>query len=266
MLDGANIVYVYDGSFDGLMCCVFESYVKKEIPTYIMREDATQATLFPLKYVDTDFEKAHRIYTSVAKKINTFAQQLITYAFLSANEDKEIAILRFILMGYKYGVKTIDMLTDDTVSDIHKMYKAVGNENHLLLGFVRFSEYNGALVAVIEPKHFVLPLMKSHFCNRYANEHFMIYDKTYGMALIYRPYQAEIIEIENLELPEEDETELKYRRLWKQYYDTIAIEERYNPKCRMTHMPKRFWKHITEMNNVDKLRISKPTEETKKIE
>ena len=27
---------------------------------------------------------------------------------------------------------------------------------------------------------------------------------------------------------------------------TIAIEDRYNPKCRMTHMPKRYWENMTE--------------------
>ena len=28
-----EIIYQYDGSFEGLLCCVFESYTKKERPT-----------------------------------------------------------------------------------------------------------------------------------------------------------------------------------------------------------------------------------------
>ena len=43
-----------------------------------------------------------------------------------------------------------------------------------------------------------------------------------------------------------DQAELDYRRLWRRFYDTIAIEERRNPKCRMTHMPKRYWNTMTE--------------------
>ena len=30
--------------------------------------------------------------------------------------------------------------------------------------------------------------------------------------------------------------------------DRIGIEGRYNPKCRMTHMYKRFWKNMLEMD------------------
>ena len=34
--------YRYDGTFDGLMCCVFESYMKKELPTEILGPDAVE--------------------------------------------------------------------------------------------------------------------------------------------------------------------------------------------------------------------------------
>ena len=39
---------------------------------------------------------------------------------------------------------------------------------------------------------------------------------------------------------------MTYRRLWRRFYDTIAIRERENPRCRMTNMPKRFWGTMTE--------------------
>jgi hypothetical protein len=40
--------------------------------------------------------------------------------------------------------------------------------------------------------------------------------------------------------------ELFYRGLWRRFYDTIAIEDRYNPKMRMTHMPKALLGTMTE--------------------
>ena len=49
----------------------------------------------------------------------------------------------------------------------------------------------------------------------------------------------------------QDETEANYRILWKRYYDTIAIKERYNPRGRMTNMPKRYWGTMTEFQNDD---------------
>ena len=30
-------------------------------------------------------------------------------------------------------------------------------------------------------------------------------------------------------------------------YQTIAIPARHNPKCRMSHMPKRYWDNLPEM-------------------
>jgi probable DNA metabolism protein len=72
------------------------------------------------------------------------------------------------------------------------------------------------------------------------------------MALVYQPYQSAIIPIEDLELPEPDEQEQSYRELWQLFYDTIEIQGRHNPKCRMSHMPKRYWKYMTEFGSLPK--------------
>ena len=37
------------------------------------------------------------------------------------------------------------------------------------------------------------------------------------------------------------------QQAWKRFYDTGAVEARYNPELRRQFMPKRFWKNITEM-------------------
>lgn len=49
------------------------------------------------------------------------------------------------------------------------------------------------------------------------------------------------------ELPEPCSDERQYQKLWKQYFETIAIRERTNPRCQKTLMPVRYWKHLTEM-------------------
>ena len=32
-----EVVYEYDGSFDGLLCCIYESYMQKELPAAFFR-------------------------------------------------------------------------------------------------------------------------------------------------------------------------------------------------------------------------------------
>ena len=40
-------VYVYDGSFDGLLCCVFESYAARELPADVLADTAELPLLLP---------------------------------------------------------------------------------------------------------------------------------------------------------------------------------------------------------------------------
>ena len=42
------------------------------------------------------------------------------------------------------------------------------------------------------------------------------------------------------------QNEKHYQSLWQAFYQSITIESRFNPKCRMSHMPKRFWTNLTE--------------------
>ena len=246
MPDRTAVIYYYDGSFEGLLCCVFESYEKKEIPEDIAVADTPQTTFLPVKEIVTDPEKAGRVLASIPKKMGYEALDFIRHAFLTCLPHKEREILLFLRLGFRVGPSVVNMLADDTVDTLFKAVKHLNNESHLLKGFIRFSIFQGALVTEIEPKNFVLPLLNQHFCERYPEEKFLIYDKAHGMALIYQPYHSEIIAIEDLELPEPDEEELFFRDLWRLFYNTIEVEGRHNPKCRMSHMPKRYWKYMTE--------------------
>lgn len=244
----SNLIYYYDGSFEGLMCCVFESYEKKEIPMHIFVNESTQMTFFKSKEIETDVTKSQRVLTSIPIKISSSAFNFIQMAFLTCLKDKELYILLFMRLGYKYGSKVMEMLANDVVNTLFKAVKYLGQESHLFMGFIRFSDYNEGLVAQIEPKNYVLPLLNRHFVERYPEERFLIHDKTHDMSLIYEPYKSSIIPVENMKLPEITEEEKHFRNLWSLYYKTVEIEGRHNPKCRRTLMPKRYWKYLTEFN------------------
>lgn len=246
MAADSELSYCYDGSFEGLLCCVFESYAQKEIPAAIYPPNETQTLLFGVKNIRTDPERAQRVFTSIPQKIGQPALEFIERAFLTCLPQKELYILLFLRLGYHYGSRVMALLTNDAVNTLQKAVKHLNKEAELLLGFLRFSVYDQVLIAEIEPKNYVLPLLTRHFCARYREERFLIYDKTHGMGLIYQPYQAEVVPLDALELPEIDEQEEKFQQLWKLFYQTIEVPGRHNPKCRMSHMPKRYWKYMTE--------------------
>jgi probable DNA metabolism protein len=246
MFNWSNLIYHYDGSFEGLLCCVFESYDKKEIPNEIFPIYESQLTLFPVKEIITDSEKANRVLVSIPKKMGASALEFVQLSFLTCLAKKELYIVLFLRMGYSHGPSVMNMLSDDVVNILYKAVKHLNNESHLLKGFIRFSIINNALFAEIEPKNFVLPLLTKHFCERYPEEHFLIYDKAHSMALMYKPYKSSIIPIDSMELSQLDDDEKQFQDLWKLYYDTVEIEARHNEKCRRSHMPKRYWKYLTE--------------------
>ncbi len=254
MPDGSALIYRYDGSFDGFLCCVHESVYARELPDDIFSPADGQLSLFGHKYIETDMEKAARVADSVPQRISIDALDFLRRAFMTCLERKEHYMLRFMLLGYRYGGRVMDMLTNEVVSRLAKAVQSLGGEAHLLSGFIRFSIHGEVMAARITPKNFVLPLLAPHFAARYPCENFLIYDKTHEAVLLHERGASCIKFVESFELPKPTEEEKKYRRLWRMYYDTIAVEGRYNPKCRMTHMPKRFWNNMTEFINVEEVR------------
>ncbi len=246
MSDRGILIFAYDGSFEGFLSAVFDSFAMKAMPADIVVFDDMEPSLLKIHYVETDFEHAKRVENGIYKKLGGTVLNMVEKAFLFDGEGKETAILRLIHKAFSEGRSTGSKIGDEEVSRVYKMCVAVNNEAEHLRQFARFSDSNGALISVIHPKHFVLPLIKSFFCARMKNEFFMIFDAEHGAALIHTPEKTAIIPVENLELPDCSEDRF-YSGLWKNYYRHIAIASRYNPTCRRTHMPKRFWQYLPEV-------------------
>lgn len=248
----ANIVYRYDGSWRGFLCCVFECFRAKELPAAIEFADEAQETMFPIKYIETDEALALRVERSIPVKISPEAKQFVQDAFLSCMEEKELKILRFLMLGFRQGGRVMKLTTNDDVHTLNRAVLQVGNEAHQFLQFLRFAEYGEFLAAQIEPKNNVLPLVVPHFCGRLSCENFMIYDKTNRLAFVHQKTgETEFFRVDKLALPPVDEAERRYRALWKLFYDTVAVEGRVNPKLRRTHMPMRYWPNMTEFQAGD---------------
>lgn len=252
MYHWTDLVYVYDGTFDGFLCCVFDAVMHKRFPVQIFREDDDELpALLPLHHIETDEQQAARVRRSIPEKISPEALYLVKRAFLTCLPQKEVHMLRFVLKGYHAGPRLVHDLGDN---DVHALLGAVqhmGTEAHLLQGFVRFSDVGGALVAEIEPKNQVLPLLAGHFAGRFSGERFMIFDRTHRSALLHDESGLRIVPAEKVELPAASCEEWQYRALWKQFFETIAIEARRNPRCQRNLMPLRYRGVMTEHQHFD---------------
>lgn len=243
-----DLVYLYDGSFAGFLCCVFESYANREIPTVICPEEEYPPTLFAVRTISTDHGHAMRVYKKVVK-LSPYTAELLQKGYLTCCPEKEEAMFRMVKKLLRQGPEFLRNRADEVLYPVIKAVRHLEGEVHLLKGFTRFSDLGGVLGGEIAPKNRVLPLLRGHFCARYRNETFFLYDRTHHEALFYAAGKAAIRPLEDFQMAPLDEAEANYRLLWKRFYDTIAIKERYNPKCRRTQMPMRYWGLMTEFQD-----------------
>lgn len=102
------------------------------------------------------------------------------------------------------------------------------------------------LGAVIHPKHCVLPLLRGHFCSRLPDEDFLIFDAVHGAALLRQDRRVQYLAMQRYE-PAPDADEADWQALWKRFFRALTIEERRNARAQQTHLPRRFWPDMCEM-------------------
>ena len=247
-LHDADVVYCYDGSFEGFLCCVFESFARHELPFAIWTPQRETATLYPVRDIATDPAKAQRVFRSLGSKLGDETELLVTRDFLSGREDKELLLIRFLHLAFALGPGTVCRMGHPVVAPLYEMKKSLDWEVDKFQGFVRFQDHDGMLGAVIHPKNYILPLLRRHFCARFPEEDFLIYDAVHQAVLLHQDHHARLLELAApLELPPPDARERRFQDLWRQFYKTLEIQARHNEKGRMTHCPKRFWADLTEM-------------------
>ncbi|GAB1476396.1 TIGR03915 family putative DNA repair protein [Bacillota bacterium] len=261
--------YLYDGSFEGFLCCIYMNYYAEKAWGIYPRSEYQHAIMRPYKLVETDEIRARKVYEAIESKISNQALKKVYHVFLSNKEDKENIALSYIKLGFKLGAGVDSYHSNPTVFEVQRTSQKVSFEVHRLTGLLRFSvlcegpaAFNAAgslsdtalsrssrelLYGKIEPDHDVLELLGGHFSDRFKGDPFVIHDAKRKKALFCAYGQWYIAPIDENCLPDLSEKEKAYRQMWKMYFDTIAIKERTNPACQKRLMPVRYWKNLTEM-------------------
>jgi len=241
------MVFLYDGTFEGFLTCVFISFQDRLEPMAILPPDAQENLLFESREIRTDESLSNRVRVGIERTMGTDAFGLVAEGFLTCLADKERKLLELIRFGMKRGKKTLDHLAHPSVHAVLSAVNHMHREAHLLKGFIRFEQIGDCLVAKIEPKNFALPLLGPHFADRLSGEKFAIFDLTHSVAWLYADRKSQLVVFDNVQLQGLLGSEVEFQQLWKGYYDAMAIAERINPTLRRGLMPKRYWAHMTEM-------------------
>ena len=200
-----DTAYCYDGSFAGFLCCVFESYARKEIPAEVCPPEEGQLNFFGTRQIFTDEQYARRVAAGL-DRLGREVKDRVTTGFLCTDPGKDLTLLRFVRLCFAQGPRAAQMLGDPDAAAAFALERVVDNEACRLIEFIRFEERDGMLGAVIHPKHRILPLLRGHFCSRLPDESFLIYDAAHGTALLHRDGQVRYLTMERY-IPGTDETE-----------------------------------------------------------
>lgn len=258
------IDYLYDGTFEGLLTCVYHHYYTDKAAGIFPREEYQPSMLHGFMEVETEEDKAARVYEAIEEKISGYALRMVYRAFLSDAPGKETVILKYVVLGFRIGPAIGSLHARPEVYALEDLVRKVGNERERMLQFVRFEVMEAAgaspgaaqiLYAKIEPSCDVLTLAAHHFAERFSHDPLIIHDVGRSKAVFAYEGDWYVTDFDGTHLPDgtailQSEDERSYQNLWRTYFDHIAIKERTNPRCQKNHMPVRYWKHLTEVNGL----------------
>lgn len=248
----------YDGTFEGFLSSVFYIYENKLELVSIEKKEFSEPTFFDNSVEILSEEKiAKRVWKGLSKKISAQAKFKLYKGFLSEIHNIENTLFYFIRRALSSGVNIENDFTDSEILYLEKTVKKVNREKHRIDAFVRFRlTKDNIYFATVEPDFDVLPLNAKHFKNRYADQKWLIYDlkRKYG---IY--YDLENVETVILEVSKRinnktqaslyfTSEELEFQKLWANYFNSSNIGSRKNLELHIKHIPKRYWKYLSEKN------------------
>lgn len=242
------IDYIYDGSFDGLLTVIWHHYYTDRAAGIFTADRYQPSFLQGSMEIETQPAKADRVYQAIRYKISKYDLRSVYRAYLSCDPEKEMKILRYVVLGFRQGHRTSSLHGDPAVADLQGILKKISREQERMMQFVRFSVMeDDILYARVEPDNDCVELIAPHFCDRFHNERFIIHDVGRDKALIGCKGRWLISAFTQERAPAVSDEERNYRRLWKQYFDNIAILERTNTRCQNNFIPDRYRKHLTEI-------------------
>jgi len=249
--------YLFDGTYPGFLCCIFESFERREFDVVPITSTDHQIDLFAgNRTVVTDEHKADRVQKGVQERVGKVEALDFYRVFLSEDRrawEASFFILHQIFIGRD---NILQHYGDDRVLYFSQTLKKVGRERHRMKAFIRFSKSaDGLFFALVEPDFNVLPLIAGFFRKRYADMPWLIYDVKRRYGLLFDTQRVSEVQLS----PEEaqgvaspavaiamDERDQLFQRLWKQYYTSTNIEARKNMKLHLQHVPRRYWKYLVE--------------------
>lgn len=240
----------YDSTFNGFLSVVFEIY-RQHLDVGEIHPDRSDSpcNLFMQPFrIETSEESAQRLKRAISNQASPEILSTLDAAFRSEEDGIEMKILAYLRKMFLGTDPTYAKNpTSDEMLPIFMTARSVRREVGGMLGMVRFNRMpDGTYFSEIEPKYDILELLIGHFRGRFANERWVIYDSKRGFGVYYDGKNPVEMSIPNIRQVSAMNSSDNFVQLWQDYYKSIAIKERENPKIMKQCLPVRYWKHLPE--------------------
>lgn len=240
--------YFFDGTKNGLLTCIFESFYDRRIPDDVTTECVQCGLLDEIVTIKTDSEKAERVYKCLKNCKTKYLVSDFNLTFRSG-EKKRFKVL-FDYLNVAISNKNIDVSKAFALPEIQAftdLKNRIYTETHRFKGFLRFMETEkGFYYACYEPDNDITELLIPHFTARLQSP-FIIHDIKRNILALCDGKRYKILNGgDNGVTVFMSESEEIFLDLWQQYYKSINIEERKNLRQMRNYMPERYWKNLSE--------------------
>jgi probable DNA metabolism protein len=246
MKRSAPDTFLYDGSFAGYLSAVFEVFRSRVTSPVIVSAEAGPSLFSDHILVATDETHAERVASGIAGRTDESTVDRIYRAFLSEDPHREPILLQYITAIVRHGPMAAENVLFEPVLAVRKLARRTDREEHRMHAFVRFSEMSrGVFASTIAPDCDVLPLIGPHFQRRFPAMRWAIYDERRGYGIYYDLESVRWMDTTDADVQLSD-AEPQFQALWRAYYRSVNVPERQNVRLHLQHVPKRYWRYLTE--------------------
>ena len=207
------LVFRYDKSFDGLLSALFDAYSLRAFPEALIGSGEPEPLFTERVHeVATDGAHADRVWRGLERRLTARIRSMFVYAWHGEQPQSDLLMLRCLRRVFDEGGGVVADQADPDMKSLFQLALKVSHERERLKQFVR--------------------LQKAA-------------DGTYFAAVTLEDDRGMIADKLADEWLAEDERE--FQLLWKNYFRALAIPQRVNERQQRRMMPRRYWKHLTEM-------------------
>jgi probable DNA metabolism protein len=178
-------VLVYDGSFEGLLSCIYTIYAENRKDFKVIRQDMPSDDLFASQtLVRTDIDQANKVWQMFSRKSGRVSQERVLFAYLADQCGEEQTIIHYIKLVIDSKRNQEQNLANSWVKRMQELVQLVNLERLRIKTTLQFELLeNSIYYANIDTKYNVLPLISYELSKRRANKPWIIYDnrRNYGV-------------------------------------------------------------------------------------